>query len=123
MLFAQDVLGGQISAGTGPALSAWQYYQGSNFVNREDIFVKGTDGAMYQKTWTAASEWTTTWANLGGTLASSPTAATMQYSVEIYVRGTDGSSTSTNIIAGRGTVGPAAPCKALQERYSGGWHD
>ncbi len=96
-------LGGVLAPGTGPAVSAWQYYQGSRLVNREDVFVVGTNGAMYQKTWTAGSGWTTTWANLGGKLTSSPTAATMQYSIEIYARGTDG-------------------YLYLKEYFSGGWH-
>ncbi len=96
-------LGGVLAPGTGPAVSAWQYYQGSRLVNREDVFVVGTNGAMYQKTWTAGSGWTTTWANLGGKLTSSPSAATMQYSIEIFARGTDG-------------------YLYLKEYFSGGWH-
>jgi hypothetical protein len=62
---------------------------GSPTANREDVFVKGTDGAMYQKTWTSASGWSG-WASVGGHLTSSPTAAMEGYSIEILVRGTDG---------------------------------
>jgi hypothetical protein len=97
-----NYIGGQIAAGTGPALSAWQYYQGSSFVNREDVFVKGTDGALWQKTWAASSGWSG-WRSLGGKLASSPTVAPEQYTLEVYVRGTDG-------------------YLYLDEYYSGVWH-
>ena len=84
-------LGGQLASRTGPALSVWaanlKYY---TVINRDDVFVTGTTGAMYQKTWTTANGWTTTWANLGGSLTSSPTAATETFTIEIYVRWSNG---------------------------------
>jgi hypothetical protein len=73
-------------------------------MNREDVFVAGTDGAMWQKTWTAANGWTTTWASLGGQLTSSPAPTTERFSIEVWVRWSDGGI-------------------YLREYYSGAWHN
>jgi hypothetical protein len=73
-------LGGQIASGTGPAVSS----SGS----RLDVFVQGTNGAMYQKTWNGTS-WSN-WQSLGGSLASSPAATSPSSGVfDVFVRGTD----------------------------------
>jgi hypothetical protein len=45
---------------------------------------------MYQRTWTASSGWTTTWANLGGQITSTPTVAHIEYALEVYARFTNG---------------------------------
>ena len=73
-------LGGQIASGTGPAASS----QGSHL----GLFVEGTTGALYQKTWTGS--WSN-WKSLGGSLTSSPAATSPASGVfDVFVRGTDG---------------------------------
>ena len=81
-------LGGQIAAGTGPALGVWSFSPTGGTVY---VFYTGTDGAMYQKTWTQTSGWSSSWTKLGGTLISSPSVAwtTQQYSLEVYARWTN----------------------------------
>ena len=81
-------LGGQIAAGTGPALGVWSFSPTGGTVY---VLYTGTDGAMYQKTWTQTSGWSRSWTNLGGTLISSPSVAwtTQQYSLEVYARWTN----------------------------------
>ncbi len=75
-------IGGQLASGTGPAVSSWS-------AGRLDVFVEGTDGALWHKWWTGTS-WSG-WESLGGKLTSSP-AATSQGSglIDIFARGTDG---------------------------------
>jgi hypothetical protein len=77
-------LGGQLKPGTGPAVSVWRA------LNREDVFIVDTNGALCQKTWTAASGWTTTWAYLGGHLTSTPSVAMLAWAIEVHGRFTDG---------------------------------
>jgi hypothetical protein len=86
-------IGGQLASGTGPAVCS----QGS----RLDVFVQGTNGALYQKTWNGTS-WSS-WQNLGGSLTSSPAAATAPGSsrIDVFVLGTDNG--------------------LWQKTYSGGW--
>ena len=60
-------LGGQIPAGTAPAVCSW----GSG---RLDLFVQGTDGALWHK-WYTGTSWSG-WQSLGGKLTSSAAAAT-----------------------------------------------
>lgn len=100
-------LGGQIAPGTGPAASVWRTNDAPAPVGREDVFVDGTNGALYQKTWTATSGWGN-WANLGGKLTASPTAAWpmthITFSIEVYVRN-------------------AAGNVCQKEYYSGVWYD
>jgi hypothetical protein len=73
-------LGGQIASGTGPAASS----SGS----RLDVFVQGTNGAMYQKTWNGTS-WSN-WISLGGSLTSSPAATSpTSGAIDVFVRGGD----------------------------------
>ncbi len=96
-------IGGQLASGTGPGVSVWHYYVDvSQAANREDLFVKGTNGGVWQKTWIAASGWSG-WASLGGTPTSSPTAAMAGYAIELVARFTDGYIN-------------------IQEYYSGVWH-
>ena len=75
-------LGGQIPAGTGPTACSWG-------AGRLDVFVQGTDGALYHK-WGTATSWSS-WQNLGGSLTSSPAAATASGSsrIDVFVRGSD----------------------------------
>jgi hypothetical protein len=73
-------LGGQLASGTGPAACSWG--------SRLGLFVEGTSGALYQKTWTGS--WSG-WVNLGGALTSSPAATSPTSGVfDVFVRGTDG---------------------------------
>ena len=73
-------LGGQLASGTGPAACSWG--------SRLGLFVEGTSGALYQKTWTGS--WSG-WVNLGGALTSSPAATSPTSGVfDVFARGTDG---------------------------------
>jgi hypothetical protein len=76
-------LGGQIALGTGPAASSY----GSRF----DVFVQGTDGAVWHRGYTGT--WSN-WQSLGGKLTSSPVAATIpsfnSLWIDVIGRGTDG---------------------------------
>ncbi len=76
-------LGGQLAAGTGPAVASWS-------AGRLDVFVQGTDGALWHKWWNG-SKWSG-WESLGGKLTASPAAAS-SFTVgltSVFVRGTDG---------------------------------
>lgn len=111
-------LGGQLASGTGPAASVWRANDAPAPVGREDVFIEGTDHALYQKTWTAASGWGN-WVNLGGYLTASPTAAWptthITFSIEVYVRNADGNVCQKEYYSGVwhvwqcGMAGP--PCK------------
>jgi hypothetical protein len=75
-------IGGQLASGTGPAACAQN-------ANSLDVFVQGTNGALYEKAWTGAS-WSG-WQNLGGVLTSSPAATSPANGViDVFVRGTNG---------------------------------
>jgi hypothetical protein len=80
-----STIGGQLASGTGPAVSSWSG-------GRLDVFVEGTDGALYQKSWTGTS-WSS-WHSLGGKLTASPAATVTTPNtanhVYVFVRGTDG---------------------------------
>ena len=84
-------LGGQIASGTAPAASSW----GSGHL---DLFVEGTNGALYRKSCTG-STWSG-WENLGGKLTSSPAATSPgNGQIDVFVRGTNGAlyeKTTTN---------------------------
>jgi hypothetical protein len=87
-----DSVGGALAPGTGPALSAWRVDRSSawgSYMDRLDVWVTGTNGAVWQKTWTAASGWTH-WTSLGGQLTSSPTVAMQKYCVEVWARSPNG---------------------------------
>jgi hypothetical protein len=58
-------------------------------MDRLDVWVTGTNGALWQKTWTAGSGWTN-WVSLGGQLSSSPTVAMQKYCIEVWARFTNG---------------------------------
>lgn len=80
-----------LADGTGPAVTAWQYNAwGSQPADREDVFVKGTDGAIYSRTWWTPNGWSPSWVNQGGQPTSSPTAAMEGYSIEVWARFTSG---------------------------------
>ena len=73
-------LGGQIASGTGSAVCT----SGS----RLDVLAQGTNGALYQKTWTGS--WSN-WTSLGGSLTSSPAATSLGNGlIDVFARGTDG---------------------------------
>ena len=73
-------LGGQIASGTGTAVCT----SGS----RLDVLAQGTNGALYQKTWTGS--WSN-WTSLGGSLTSSPAATSLGNGlIDVFARGTDG---------------------------------
>jgi len=75
-------LSGKLASGTGPAACSWG-------PGRLDVFVQGTNGALYQKSYNSA--WSG-WQSLGGKLTSSPAAAAASGSnrIDVFVRGTDG---------------------------------
>ncbi|MGA8070811.1 MAG: hypothetical protein WCG09_06945 [Halobacteriota archaeon] len=77
-------LGGQVASNTGPSVCSWG-------PGRLDVFVQGTNGAMYQKVWNGSS-WTN-WIDLGGKLTSAPGATAMGPSpnqIGVFVAGTGG---------------------------------
>ena len=78
-------LGGLVASGTGPAAGAWDVNSFAPHPPGEGVFVAGTDGAMYEKTWSAASGWSG-WQYLGGQLKSSPAVAMNSHAIEILVR-------------------------------------
>ncbi len=83
-------VGGAIASGTGPGVSAMHVHTyGSQTCDRLDVFIKSTDGAIWQRTWIAASGWSG-WGSRGGQPASSPTATMVGYSIEVQARFTDG---------------------------------
>jgi hypothetical protein len=84
-----EYVGGVIASGTGPALSVDRSSTPHDIV---DLFVTGTDGAVWQKTETTASGWWSSWTSLGGNPTSSPTAAWSDglHGIELYVRWNDG---------------------------------
>jgi|GEM_PF-365631 len=72
-------LGGVLTSA--PAVSSWQ-------PNRLDVFVRGTDNAMYHKWWDGR-RWSN-FENLGGVLTSSPAAVSWGPNrIDTFVRGTD----------------------------------
>jgi uncharacterized membrane protein len=76
-------LGGPVAANTGPAASGW--------TDRDDLFIIGYNGALYQKTWTAATGWGA-WTSLGGQLTSSPAATSSGFNkIDVFARGKNGS--------------------------------
>ena len=72
-------LGGALTSA--PAVSSWQ-------PNRLDVFVRGTDNALYHKYWNG-SQWID-WESLGGVLTSAPAAVSWGSNrIDVFVRGTD----------------------------------
>ena len=65
-----------------PTVSSWGD-------NRLDVFVKGTDNALWHKWWDGTS-WSSGWENLGGILTSSPGAVSWGNNrIDVFVKGTD----------------------------------
>jgi len=56
-----------------------------------DVFVRGTDGVLYEKTTTNGGGSWSYWISLGGFLTASPAAATTLDSsrIDVFVRGSD----------------------------------
>jgi len=74
--------GSGAGSGTGPAVC-------SQDANSLDVFVQGTDHALWYKQWDGTS-WGS-WKSLGGALTSSPAAASRSAGkIDVFVRGTDG---------------------------------
>jgi spore germination protein YaaH len=72
-------LGGIVTSG--PDASSWS-------ANRTDVFVRGTDNGMWQKTWNGSS-WSG-WSPLGGILTADPGVASWGPNrIDVFVRGTD----------------------------------
>jgi hypothetical protein len=75
-------LGGQLAAGTGPAVASWS-------AGRLDVFAEGANGALYHKWWNGAT-WSG-WESLGGKLTASPAASSQGTNqIGVFVRGTNG---------------------------------
>ena len=68
--YAERTTATNVKAGTSPTASAYG-------TTREDLFWQGTDGLLYQTTWTQGNQWTAAAAvpTLGTTVTSSPSAA------------------------------------------------
>jgi hypothetical protein len=83
-------IGGQLASGTSPAVCAQN-------ANSLDVFVEGTNGALYHKSYTGT--WSN-WQSLGGSLTSSPAATSPTSGViDVFARGGDGAlwqRTTTN---------------------------
>jgi len=72
-------LGGILTSG--PDASSWS-------ATRTDVFVRGTDNGLWQRTWNGTS-WSP-WVSLGGVLTSSPAAVSWGPNrLDVFVRGTD----------------------------------
>jgi hypothetical protein len=75
-------IGGQLASGSGPAADAQN-------ANNLDVFVQGTDHALWYQRWDGTS-WSG-WQSLGGKLTSSPAATSPSSGViDVFVRGSDG---------------------------------
>ena len=85
-------IGGQLASGTSPAVCAQN-------ANSLDVFVQGTDHALWHEHYQSASGWSA-WESLGGKLTSSPAAVSPASGViDVFVRGTNGAlyeKTTTN---------------------------
>ena len=79
---SSESLSGKITPGTGLVACSWG-------PGRLDVFVQGTNGALYHKGNNGA--WLS-WQYLGGKLTSSPAAAAASGGnrIDVFVRGTDG---------------------------------
>ncbi len=76
-----STIGGQLASGTGPAVCAPD-------ANSLDVFVRGTDNALYY-THYSGSGWSS-WTSLGGVLTSSPAAVSRPNGkIDVFVRATD----------------------------------
>jgi hypothetical protein len=76
-------VGGQLASGTGPAACAQN-------TNSLDVFMQGTDHALWYRHYESGSGWSS-WNSLGGSLTSSPAAVSRSAGkIDVFVRGTDG---------------------------------
>jgi len=86
------IVGGQLASGTGPAACAQN-------TNSLDVFVQGTDNALWYRHYQAGSG-RSSWQYLGGKLTSAPAAVSRSAGkIDVFVRGTDGAlykTTTTN---------------------------
>jgi len=80
---AWSTVGGQLASGTGPAASAQD-------ANSAELFVRGTDNALWYRHYQTGSGWSS-WKSLGGALSASPAAVSRPNGkIDVFVRGTDG---------------------------------
>jgi hypothetical protein len=102
-------------------------------IDREDVFVIGTNGAMYWKTYKTESGWTTGWTYLGGNLpgqlpnsgvklASSPTVSLLGYAYEVWAGGTDGYIYLKEYSIGGGTAPQSGTWWPSTTTWSAGMH-
>jgi hypothetical protein len=79
------IIGPTLAASTfkdDPTVSSWGD-------NRLDVFVRGTDNALWHKWWDGSS-WSSGWESLGGVLTSAPGAVSWGYNrIDVFVKGTD----------------------------------
>ncbi len=76
-------IGGQLASGTGPAVCAQD-------ANSLDVFVQGTDHALWHRHYQSGSGWSS-WDSLGGYLTSSPAATSSGNGrIDVVVRGSNG---------------------------------
>ena len=74
-------VGGYLYEGSSPAAVSW----GPNDI---DVFARGADSGLYHTFYLSATGLWSAWEPLGGSLSSSPAAASMQYgNLEAFVRG------------------------------------
>jgi hypothetical protein len=75
-------LGGQLASNTGPAASAQD-------ANTLDVFVQGTDNALWYRHYQSGSGWSA-WNSLSGYLTSDPAAVSRSAGkIDVFVRGGD----------------------------------
>jgi hypothetical protein len=80
---AWSTVSGQLASGTGPAACAQD-------ANSLDVFVQGTDHALWYRHYQSGSGWST-WRSLSGFFTSSPAAVSRSAGkIDVFVRGTDG---------------------------------
>jgi hypothetical protein len=76
------VVGGQLASGTGPAACAQD-------ANTLDVFVQGTDNALWYRHYQSGSGWSS-WNSLSGYLTSDPAAVSRSAGkIDVFVRGGD----------------------------------
>ena len=89
-------LGGQLASGTSPAVCAQN-------ANSLDVFVVGTDNALWHKHYQSTSGWGN-WESLGGYLTSDPAAVSRSAGkITVFVRGSSGSLWSMSTTDGGAT--------------------
>ena len=102
-----------IAAGSGPAVSSW-------VSNREDVFVRGADNAIWHDFWNGAT-WSG-WQSLGGTIVSNPAAVSRTTNwIDLYGIGSNGQveENSWNGTASAGGL-PGRPTPRHRPRPCGG---